>query len=316
MSANHSSNAVRADSGRRVRFGIFAAAAALIVSAAAFAQAPEPVPAVWKAKELSFFYRSTAVFFPCHELENRVRAILLAVGARDGVQVRATDCEQFMMQETQDSFGRSARDPFESRDPFQSANDRYNGTRRERRQEARVRIQLMTPVVVTPAVLKEIDRDKSRRELISRVTGNPIAAMNDPVVFAAQRQPVTLSRQTIRLEPADCELVEQMSRSVFRELDVKVVRGNYTCDRNQPSHIAPQLTVDALMPVGLIVPQKPGTIPTVPESGAPAPAPASATPAESPPSATATPPVETPAAAPAETPAATPTEPPAATAPR
>jgi hypothetical protein len=281
MSANHSSSAVRAESSRPIRLRVFsAAAAALILSTSAFAQAPEPVPAVWKAKELSFFYRSSAVLFPCHELENRVATILMAVGARDGIQVRATDCDQFMMQEgrsMRDPFG--SRDPFGNRDPFDSANDRFDRTRNDRRQEARVRIQMMTPVVVTPAVLKEIDRDKSRRELISRVTGNPVAAMNDPVVFAAQRQSVTLSRQTIRLEPEDCELIEQMSRSVFRELDVKVVRGNYTCDRHQPSHIAPQVTVDALMPVGLIVPQKPGTIPTVPESGAPA-APAESPPAE------------------------------------
>jgi hypothetical protein len=276
MSANRSSSAVWAQSGRLARFWLPSIAfTALVASAGVTAQESEPVPAVWKAREISFFYRSSAVFFPCHELENRVTAILLAVGVRDGMQVRATDCEQFMMRESQDTFGRSARDRFESRDPFGSRDPmqpstRYDGMRRDRRQEARVRIQMMTPVGVTPAVLKEIDRDKSRRELISRVTGNPIAAMNDPVVFAAQRQPVTLSRQTIRLEPEDCELVEQLSRSVFREIDVKVVRGNYMCDRDQPSHIAPQLVVDALMPVGIIIAGKPETKPSVPESGAPA----------------------------------------------
>ena len=112
----------------------------------------------------------------------------------------------------------------------------------------------MSPVAVTPEVLAEIDRDKSRRELVSRVTGNPAAAMNDPIVFAAQRQTVTLSRQTMRLEPEDCELLEQIATNVFRELDVRVVRRSSTCDARQPSAIAPQLTVEALLPTGGILP--------------------------------------------------------------
>jgi hypothetical protein len=103
------------------------------------------------------------------------------------------------------------------------------------------------PTEVTPEVLAEMERDKKRRELVSRVTGDPSAKFDDPIVFTAQRQPVTLSRRTIGLEPQECELLEQMSTSVFRKLDVRVVRRSSSCGRNQISHIPPQLTVEALI---------------------------------------------------------------------
>ena len=134
----------------------------------------------------------------------------------------------------------------------------------------------MLPVQVDSKVLAEMERDKSRRELISRVTGNPAAGMNEPIVFPAHRQNVTLSRNTIDLEPEECELLEQMSRSVFRKLDMRVVGGGPRCDRNQISRIAPQVTVEALMP---IFPTGPTLAPEAPESDPEASAPAESAPA-------------------------------------
>ena len=219
--------------------------------------ADEPIAAVWKVREVDFLYRSTTALYPCHELQNRVANILLAVGAREDIEVKATDCEQFFMPQEEshfDPFERSSSDPFERADRFQRRNDQFGNTRSERRQSARVRIRMMTPVAMTPEVMAEINKDKSRRELISRVTGNPAAALNDPVVFAAQRQSVTLSQRSLRLGPEDCELLDQMASSVLRELDVRVVRGNFRCDPRHASRISPQLTVEALVPTGYVVP--------------------------------------------------------------
>jgi hypothetical protein len=219
------------------------AALAIVLSFAVLAE--EQVEAVFKARDVNFFYRSSTAPFPCHELRGRVANILRAVGARDDIKVDVNGCEEFLSHRN-DPFDRG--DPFDRRDPFDSPTDRFRDRRAASEQSAHVRVQLMSPVVVTPAVLAEIERDKSRRELISRVTGNPAVAMNDPAVFPAHRQEVTLSRRSIRLEPEDCELLEQMTTSVFRNLDVRVVRGNFNCDSRQPSRIAPQLTVEALLP--------------------------------------------------------------------
>ena len=127
--------------------------------------------------------------------------------------------------------------------------DRYD---RNRSQTTPVHIQLMVPVVITPEIVEEAERDKSRRALISRVQGNPSASMDDPIYFAAERRQVKLSHETIELEAMDCELLEEMRRTVFRELDLKVTSGSLSCD--QESYIRPSLTVEALLPVGIEMP--------------------------------------------------------------
>jgi hypothetical protein len=106
---------------------------------------------------------------------------------------------------------------------------------------------MMIPIEVTPEVLAELKRDKSRRELVSHVTGNPAAKFNDPIVFMAQWQTVTLSRETIGLEPEECELLDQMSASVLRELGVRVIHRDFSCDPNRVSRIPPELVVETLL---------------------------------------------------------------------
>ncbi|MGH6609554.1 MAG: hypothetical protein ACRECQ_04795 [Burkholderiaceae bacterium] len=126
-----------------------------------------------------------------------------------------------------------------------------------------MRVRLMMPIEVTLEVLAEMERDKARRELVSRVTGNPAASLDDPIVFPAQRQLVTLSRRTIDLEPEECELLDQMSASVFARFDIRVVRRGPECGRDQIARIPPQVTVEALMPV---MPGSPQLAPAAGES--------------------------------------------------
>jgi len=196
--------------------------------------------------ELRFVYRSLVNPLDCSELRNHIAVILSAVGARDDVKVRVTDCQIFL---------------FNDRSPAWSDDwDRYGvpgsrfGTDPDRWQTSNIHIEVMFPVEATPEVLAEIDKDKSRRELISRVTGNPLAAMNDPVIFPVQRREVTLSRGTIRLGPEDCELVEQMIPTVFRTLNLKVTAGKFSCDPHRRSSFAPKVVVETLWPVGMPVP--------------------------------------------------------------
>jgi hypothetical protein len=216
----------------------------------------EPITAVYKAQELSFQYRSSNRYYPCHELEHRVAVILVAVGARDDIQVKARNCE-FMLDTDNNNIdpmtGRDSMDPFE-RDRW-GTSSRFGRTNDRRDQYASVRVQLMMPVQVTPQVLKEIEKDKSRRELVSRVTGNMAAAFNEPIIFEAKRQEVTLSQRTIKLRAEDCELLDQMSNSVFRRLDVKVIRRSFSCGpRDSTSRIPPQLIAEALLPTGALLP--------------------------------------------------------------
>jgi len=262
----------------------------LAASSASFAQQQDPTftstqeqgnslppgqfPAVLKTKEVDFIYRSTHSILACDELRNRVATILREVGARDDVQVSARECDVFVTPDARgprrsdprvsgtiqpgsggdltggnDAFGRSSIDRQMERREELTHGDRYD---RYKAQTTPVHIQLMMPVVITPEILEEVERDKSRRALVSRVQGNKAAINDDPIYFPAARREVTLSHDTIELESIDCELLEQMRRTVFRELDVKVTSGSLSCDAG--SAIKPKLTVESLLPVGWEMP--------------------------------------------------------------
>jgi len=237
-------------------------AASLMLAGEAHADAP--VTAVYKVQEISLHYQLPRQFQACNELQQRVANILLAVGARDDIKVDVRSCDAYMVGDdgmmdpmpgraNSDPFDRG--DPFDRSDPFNRSSSTFRNSASERRQSALIRIRLQMPVEVTPAVLKEIEKDKSRRELVSRVTRNPNAAMNDPIVFEAQRQEVTLSSRTVHLQPEDCELLEQMGNQLFRKLDVKVTHRSANCGpRDSASRIPPQMTVQALLPTGRILP--------------------------------------------------------------
>jgi hypothetical protein len=226
------------------------APALLAMSAPSLAQ--QPLAAVWQERNLTFSYASYLAIYSCNALAGRVASILRAVGARDDIQVSASNCSASIAPadarvNTQGSWN----------SPVTAPNDvlmRHD----EHRQSAFVRIHLMMPTEVTPEVLAELKKDKSRRELVAHVTGNPAAALNDPVAFPAQRQQVTLSHKSVGLEPEECELLDQMATSLFKELAVSVVSRNYICEPKRVSHIPPELVVEALMvtPYGTSNPQE------------------------------------------------------------
>ncbi|HEV8331281.1 MAG TPA: hypothetical protein VGQ22_07680 [Steroidobacteraceae bacterium] len=235
---------------------------------------PGQVAAVLKSREADFIYRSSNSVLACDELRNRVATILREVGARDDVQVTARECDAFV---TPSSRGPRRSDPrvsgtfqpgtggditggnddlmkrpidrqMERRETL-THGDRYD---RYKTQTTPVHIEVMVPVVITPEILDEVERDKARRALVSRVQGNKSAVMDDPIFFAAERREVKLSHDTIELEPIDCELLDQMTHTVFRQLDLKVKNSALACDSR--SSLRPQLTVEALLPVGFLMP--------------------------------------------------------------
>jgi hypothetical protein len=210
----------------------------------------EQIPAVLKTQEIDFFYRSSVAPFSCSALQGRVASIFSALGARNDIQVGVSGCDIL----AQDEPGNLLNVPSPS-DGVDGSSNRWRtpttrfGTRSDRRREqnSHIRVRMMFPVMVTDEVMAEMERDKSRRELVSRVTGNN-ASLNDPIVFPAQRQLVTLSRKTVDLYPEDCELLEQMSRSAFPKLGIRVVNRGRSCERNHISQVPITVVVETLMP--------------------------------------------------------------------
>lgn len=52
-----------------------------------------PVPAVWKEQHLNFFYAGRTSRYSCEGLRDKVRAMLLDLGARRDIQVTTMGCE-------------------------------------------------------------------------------------------------------------------------------------------------------------------------------------------------------------------------------
>jgi hypothetical protein len=222
------------------------------------AAAEEPKQAVWKIKEAGFSYHSSNAIYSCSALQARVENILLAVGARDDLQVKVTGCNEFVAEDGFDLGQSRSRDAIRDRDigarpsGWEDPYDRFSRRRNEREQSAYVRVRLQMPVELTPDVLDEVKRDKSRRELVSRLTRDPASKLDDPIVFPARWQSVTLSRDSIGLKPEECELLDQVSTSIFKQLDLRVTGKSRGCNRDGVSRIPPTLTVQALLsaPIG------------------------------------------------------------------
>ena len=219
----------------------------------------ESVTAVLKMRESDFVYRSQLYNMSCDELRNGVAVILRAVGARDDVQVRVSNCNYGGAPEMVLGGGTQSQTPGSTWDNNWDRSTRQQSPMDRMRSETPtinipVHIWAMMPVPADSKVMKEMEKDKARRELISKVTGNMNAAMNDPILFAAKRQQVTLSHDTIKLEPEHCQLLDQMITHVFRDFDLKAVHKNLSCDPHQKSNFPPSATVDALLPVGYVLP--------------------------------------------------------------
>jgi hypothetical protein len=181
--------------------------AVLLMVPAAFAE-DEPVQAIWKRHEIDFFYQSFSTFYTCDGIEDRVEAILRAVGAKD-VKAIASGC-----------FGTAP-----SRSPH-------------------VRLVAKMPIEATPEALAELEKDKSMRELKARVRGErPEEATAQ---FPAVWKKVDLSVGKFGIDPGECELIEELNRKVFPKLGIRTVKDEISCTPHQRNPSQPRLQVEAL----------------------------------------------------------------------
>ncbi len=70
-----------------------ATAALMAIACSGVAQAQEPVRALWKSQEIDFNYQGFTTKYTCDGLRDRVREILLELGARRDLKAAATGCE-------------------------------------------------------------------------------------------------------------------------------------------------------------------------------------------------------------------------------
>lgn len=178
------------------------------------ATAVDPIQAIWKHQEVTFYFQSFTTFYSCTSLESKLERIMRELGVYARVKVRSADCPSAV-----------ARMP-------------------------RVVMQVISPVEATPEALADRDKNKSVRELAERVRGkkndHPLDSLEQ---FPAQWRRVSLTRGRLDLQPGDCELIDELQKKVLPKLSVRTVRDDVQCTPNQLTLGQPRLEVDALMEI-------------------------------------------------------------------
>jgi hypothetical protein len=199
--------------GRSIHF----AWAAVLVLAASVANAQSAadesvVEAVWKPQRVNFVYRGYSTFYSCRSLQQKLEKILRTVGARGRIELRTYSCDDEL--------------------PI-----------------ARFQIALISPVEATQENVEQLTSYDARDELVARVRGEQLAGAEDLPRFPAMWKTISFARsREMRLEPGDCELVQQLRRHILPRMAVQIVNDRLRC--SQFGNIAkPQLTVSALVPV-------------------------------------------------------------------
>jgi hypothetical protein len=175
--------------------------------------APRIVAAVWKSQEFSFYFHSFSTFYPCPSLNDKVRRLLVQLGADRSIRVRSSGCDMGYT---------VARSPT-------------------------VRIRLWAPAEATPEVLAEIEKTRTTQELIARVRGANAQAMDVAAQFPAYWQKISLARTARNLDSGDCELIDAIKRQVLPRLSVRIVRDGVRCGPYQYSSGPVPLEVEALI---------------------------------------------------------------------
>jgi hypothetical protein len=191
--------------------------AAVLVLAAGVANAQPAadesvVEAVWKPQRMNFVYRGYSTLYSCRGLQDKLEKILMTVGARGRIELRAYSCDDELA-------------------------------------IARFQIALTSPVEATPENVEQLTTYDARDELTARVRGERLASAEDLPRFPAVWKTISFARnREMKLAPGDCELVQQLRRHILPRMAVQIVNDQVRC--SQFGNIGkPQLTVSALVPV-------------------------------------------------------------------
>jgi hypothetical protein len=153
------------------------------------------VDAVWVDKDLSFTYMGFTSHYSCGGVQDKVAYVMQQLGARPDFKVTVAGC-------LNESSGPEIM--------------------------PRVRVRAALPREATPAVLAELARVRSTRELAAHAQGKPAAAADEATAaFPAAWRTVTFEgTPSSAVQDGDCELMEQLIRQVLVPMGVREVKGS------------------------------------------------------------------------------------------
>lgn len=185
----------------------------LSVMRPSLAQTSDPsnvTEAVWKKQDVVFVYQSDTTYYNCAALQDKLRLILMHIGARRDVIVQPHACV--------DEAGMVS-----------------------------FKMTLHSPVPATQENVKALTTYDSQAVLTARVRGEQLLTAEELPRFAAEWRTVSFARnRKLRLDAGDCDLVQQLRRQVLPKLSVNVTH-EVRCSIMSRNLGPPRLTVSALV---------------------------------------------------------------------
>jgi hypothetical protein len=208
---------------RRIAALACASATALLFAWTARAEAPVPaadappaVSAVWVERDLMFTYMGFTSYYSCDGLRDKVRVVLERLGARPGFKVTTRSC-------------------------MNATGPEWSPT---------LRIVAEFPAEATPELMAELAASAPERELAARAGGRPATEATAQFPARWKRVEFQSGPHGLRdIEDGDCELMEQLRRSVFDQLGVRVLESSVNCVPRQVTLGAVRMAVEVLEPV-------------------------------------------------------------------
>lgn len=181
----------------------------LLLPLASHAGDSAPVQAGWKTQEIRYSYTGFTTAYDCNAAEDRIRAILKALGAHEQTRVSAQGC----------NLNRPSRNFF------------------------------ITITTATPVPLADLPKTAptGRDELLKRL--GVASQQLDKTFPAEWKTVELSRDRKLDLEPGDCELMEGLRDHVLPKLSVKIQADRVQCIPRQVSLQTPELTVSALVPI-------------------------------------------------------------------
>ncbi|HLS82959.1 MAG TPA: hypothetical protein VK025_16275 [Steroidobacter sp.] len=169
------------------------------------------IDAIWRSQELRLVYFSSTMHYSCGALQEKIAAVLMAVGAAAPV-VQIPSC---------------------------SLDGRLMSS-------AIVRIWLRSPAPATSENIHAAATFNATEKLIARVRNERLPTEADIERFPASWRSVSLyNHPGLPIDQDDCELMRAITEQVFPELNVRVTRRAKSCPSG--GRLRPTLKVEALV---------------------------------------------------------------------
>jgi hypothetical protein len=167
------------------------------------------IEAIWKPQRVTFSFTSQSTFYSCNELENRLRRVLLVLGAHEQMHVDRSQCSP--------------------------------------QTQLRLNITFSSPIEATAENVRALTTFTTEDQLVAQLRGIELPTAEDLRRFPAEWQTISLSRdRRLRLRASDCELLEQIRRQLLLQLATRDVSRRIVCSHGNFSR-PPPVTMSALV---------------------------------------------------------------------